>query len=443
MGRDRAENRTQEFARAQQRHEEAAKAKAAKMLGRDAQGKVVETRSLKDLRILVDKWYVRLRTKREKAPEEITDLKEVEAKIRDGTIPMRSVRSSTHIILAVRQLVHIQEGYQKEIKRTEKALKIIDKLNAALVENRNITNEELDEATKRLKDFHGVLKRKRIRIKKVTAKKVEHAIAKLEESKGMEGGDRAMNISRGCALVAAARLWAGPKRDKVIAGIVAYDHERECALRAYRDKWVLGQLSRFAEAPKEIFEYFVQDSQKLRVLEEIRRLFTGEAGRDMREMTDAEGWKRFLLDYIVQNNALFHIKDRIREGAEQRVALMERGIHVNDGKKIDYLVGHYAWLYKYMRRYFEEGDAKKRAEWKKKTLDKIKFLKVFMNSNKPRFICDELSDNADPYLAPVLEQLRPAVEAFERTNLITAKKHFEAARDELKAILEGPRPEAA
>jgi hypothetical protein len=66
---------------------------------------------------------------------------------------------------------------------------------------------------------------------------------------------------------------------------------------------------------------------------------------------------------------------------------------------------------------------------------KLEYMVLFLNSNKPRFILDELSESPDSYLAPVLAEMRPAILAFEAKDLKAAQKHFAQAALEMRKIV--------
>ncbi|MCI0503474.1 hypothetical protein L0Y65_02065 [Candidatus Micrarchaeota archaeon] len=95
-----------------------------------------------------------------------------------------------------------------------------------------------------------------------------------------------------------------------------------------------------------------------------------------------------------------------------------------DGKKPAHLSGDYSWVHRHIK---NERLGEARA--------KLDRLSLFLNSNKPRFIFDELSATRDSYLEPVLSEMRPAVAAFESKDLRAAQRHFAQAALEMRKIV--------
>jgi hypothetical protein len=133
-----------------------------------------------------------------------------------------------------------------------------------------------------------------------------------------------------------------------------------------------------------------------------------------------------ILMYIEANKDLFRVSKRQRQKAEERIAMMDRGIEPNEPGKVDYLIGHYAWLYRHVR----EGNTQKAKA-------KLDFLDLFVNSNKPRFILDELGKEPDPYMKDVLSETGKAVKAYEAEDFATAKGHFFKAVQLLQELING------
>jgi hypothetical protein len=145
-------------------------------------------------------------------------------------------------------------------------------------------------------------------------------------------------------------------------------------------------------------------------------------------MLDKRARKDSILRFLRANNSLFRVQEREREGAEKMVALMEAGIR-SKRKNVDVLIGHYGWLYRYVNQGDRQGARRK-----------IEDLRLFVKSNKPRFIFDELKKDPDSYLQPVMALFESALVAFEAEGFKTAKAQFERARDMMKEILR-PRGE--
>jgi hypothetical protein len=94
------------------------------------------------------------------------------------------------------------------------------------------------------------------------------------------------------------------------------------------------------------------------------------------------------------------------------------------GAKPTRLSGEYSWINRHIKH--ERLDAAR---------EKLAGLVRFLDSNKPRFILDELGQSPDSYLAPMLAELGPAVAAFEAKDLKAAQKHFASAALEMRKIV--------
>lgn len=414
----RGKDRRRAFDAAHERHTDYSKRSGALAIGRDENGHVKETRRLESFRIIVDKWYVRMGFKREDQEKlKGNSWMDVEGRLKEWDVPRRVLRFNTHIITAVRALKHLKEGYEKEIRDTEQIiLSALDTLNAWISESKRYTNSEIDKAIAQLTTAKEALEKKQVAVKCIVAvARLDNTIKMLEEAKKMQLGsrEREMQVSRACAVFTSVRNRVGQWRDRQIAGIVEWNHQKECALRVERDQWLFSQLSRFAEAAEQVFEFQTYDQNKLRVLEGIR------------ERIDQKKPKASILRYIKANSSLFRVNGRERKGAEDIIAVFEAGVaRKEDGKRIDYLIGHYGWLYRFVDK-GEKGKAK----------DKLDYLELFVNANKPRFILDELKKMPDKYLESVIAAMEKAVEAFEAEDFATAKNHFADARDRLKEIV--------
>ena len=91
---------------------------------------------------------------------------------------------------------------------------------------------------------------------------------------------------------------------------------------------------------------------------------------------------------------------------------------------MDYLIGHYAWLYRHVR----DGETQK-------ALAKLDYLELFVDANKPGFILDELSKEPDHYLKPIISKMGEAVKAFEQDDFETAKALFAECANQLGRIV--------
>ncbi len=93
-------------------------------------------------------------------------------------------------------------------------------------------------------------------------------------------------------------------------------------------------------------------------------------------------------------------------------------------KKPDHLTGDYGWLH----RHIKQGNIEE-------ARTRLDYMVLFLNSNKPRFILDELAESPESYLAPVLGHMGPAVAAFEAKDLKAAQAHFAQAALEMRKIV--------
>ena len=389
-------------------------------MGMDENGVAVDTRSIRAFRIFVDKWYVRLGFKREDGSKlKDSGWNDVEAALKGGTVPTRLVRIDTHIVPAVRALKHVREGYENEVRQTDALLGILDTLNHNLVEGKSKhADAELEEAIKLLKAAQEEVGKKQSLVKKVVARgRVEKAATMLEKAKGMEqGGKRDIQVGAACAVIVSARNRLSTWRDKEIAGKIEYNLQKECSLRVERDRWLYSQLSRFASDPGMVCTYMEADRTKVEVLVTIMKMLKEKAPKDD------------ILTYMVGKNQVFRISQKQRLKAEERKALMETG-EVKGKKNVDLLMSHYELLYLAIK----DG---KLPQAKKE----MRHLELFVCSNKPDFILDELSRSPDAYLAPVMTAMTAGVEALTFRHLDAAAVSFGKARDSLRAIIY-PRPQ--
>lgn len=377
-----------------------------RMLGRDKNGASVETLSPDAMRIKEDKWFVRLVFgKDDKAEMAGSKLEEAEAKIRQGGISRKEVRVITHIIRAVRLLDHIEEGYGKEIAETERIIRELDGLNVSLAGKAPHTNEEIDKAISFLENFgKSTLAKKHTAIKRIIAKeRLEQTVEMLKLALTLSPGEgRGMQLGAACAKFTSLRNRLALWRSADIAWRMEYNGMKACSLRIYRDIWLLSRLVAFADNPAKIGEYIEKDRQKLRVLGSIRAMLQSNIRKEA------------ILKIIEDNHSLFRIVERERIGAEDAIKAAEEKGELPEGeKKYDYQTGHLGWLYRHVK----SGE-------RKKALEKLSDLELFVNANKPRFILDELEKGHEPYLKGTVAAFRAAVLAFEANDYKAAQDGF-------------------
>ncbi|MEW6722531.1 MAG: hypothetical protein AB1324_04675, partial [Candidatus Micrarchaeota archaeon] len=273
------------------------------------------------------------------------------------------------------------------------------------------TDAEINTTITALQGADSALSKKEVVVKRLlTRSRVQKTIEMLEQAKGLSGNKRDFQVSRACAVFTSARNRLSVWRDKQVAGLMEHNLRKECALRAERDRWLHSQLARFAEIPEKVHAWEQEDSAKLAVLDEIESLLK----------TRKPDWDS-LLAKIAERSALFRVGNRERRQAEEKIRLMEEGIPPSEHGKTDYQIGHYAWLYRFAA-----------AKEKKKALEKVEYLRLFVKGNKPGFILDELSQSPDLYHGPLLESLDRAVAAYDSKNFAAAAGHFASAREAIR-----------
>jgi hypothetical protein len=418
----RERGRKQEFERARERHIIRARKSRAYMLGRDEDGKPRETRSIADFPVIVDKWFVHLGFSREdgKKLKEMS-LTEIEARLKKGSIPRMPVGMNTHIITAVRALKHIHGSYLAELEEADLIIGVLQKSNLAIVEKKcGYTEQDIEGAIKQLEDTDKLmLARKQAAPKRIARGRIKKTVKMLEDAKAMPPGNkRDRKVWNACAVYASAPVWLGKHRDKDVAGKMEYNLQKEFTLRHARDVWLFSQMAKFARYTEDCYGYWAMDMEKLAVLGEIRKRLRGR-----KDKGDA-------LAFIKEKNPLFRVSERKREHAEERIELMESGVMPGGRGKVDFQIGHYALLYRYVR----EG----RIEAARRKID---HLDLFVKANKPGFILGELKELPDSYLAPVIEELGKAVAAFEAKELDAAKTHFTNAQGLMNSIVNPRKPE--
>jgi hypothetical protein len=406
----RAGERRNEFQRAKSLHEGISRRSGSHVYGLTEEGKPKQTRKLSSFHLVMDKWTVYMGFKRE--DRELLDsmpVSEIESRAKNGDVPRKVVRHHTHIIRAVRLQKHIRKGYESELAETDALLMSMDTANHTLAAIRKKhTGADLDACIACLTEVDAVLSRKEVVVKRLlTRQRVQKTVEMLEAAKRIEGNKRDFQVSRACAVFTSARNRLGGWRDRQVAGLVEYNHQKECAIRLERDRWLFSQFARFAEIPEKIHEWCLFDRNKLAVLDELEKTLKERK----------PNWES-VLALIKANHSLFRVGKREREKAEEKIRLMEEGLPPGEHGKTDYLIGHYAWLYRFVR-----------CKEKQKALEKIEYLRLFVNGNKPRFIFDELGQEPDLYIGPVLGPLGNAVDAFEARNFEEAKKHFALSRE--------------
>ncbi len=404
---ERHQRRAGHFKAAKDTHASHSRKSGFYAIGRDSHGVAVETRKISDLRMIVDQWYVRMSFKREDREKLKGTWKQVEGQLKEGKVPRKLVKMDTHIISAVRTLKHVRKGYQEELESTDTVLALLDAINIEVASKcGTITNSEIDNVISALDALDAWLSRKQVAVKKIVSRgRLAQAREMFEQAKEKKGA----HVARACAVFTSLRNRLGTWRDRQVAGIAEYNLQRECALRVERDQWLFSRLAVFAAAAERVSQFQMFDEHKRTVITEVRRMIAEKEP------------KQRILRYLEANKDLFRVSKRAREKAEHNIFLMANGkMPKDEGTKVDYLIGHYAWLYRHVR----DGDTQK-------ALAKLDYLELFVSANKPGFILDELSKEPDHYMGPVIELMRKANQAFWQDDFEAAKKLYGEAADEL------------
>ncbi|MFH1394345.1 MAG: hypothetical protein ABII71_06230 [Candidatus Micrarchaeota archaeon] len=402
----RVEERGRAFLKARDTHSALSRRSGDFSLGRNARGELKDAREPVGLRMFVRRWYVRIGFMREDK-ERLADhtRQGLESLIKHGMVPRKQHFFHTHILIATRVLMGIRSAYEKEIENTEIALRILDELNVTLATKKTgITNDDIDDAVRKLSSFDwNGLSRKQVAVKRIIAReKLWETVRMLKECRELDGGERVFKLMAACAKFTALRSRLGQWRDSDIAGIVEYNHERECSLRMKRDIWLFSQLSRFAHMPERVHEFCELDLPKMQAL----RIAEGMVRRGERASD--------ILSFLQEKRSLF----RMEKGARNDENVDD------EGKAFDPLKGHYSALEEAIR----ERD-------RKKAVEKVGHLRIFINANKPGFILDELKREPDPYLADVVGHMERAVGAFSKEDFRGAREGFRKALAAMSLIL--------
>lgn len=207
-----------------------------------------------------------------------------------------------------------------------------------------------------------------------------------------------------------------------------YTAEREFALRAERDRWLLYHLERFAEDPEAAYLNAVQDSKKTDVLRLIKKLLSAidKAATSIRILEKAEPKTSKSREYKETRlpEARTELEEKTHELRKCMWANFSLFIDYVD-EKLDYLPGEYGWILKHVK----TGDLEK-------ARGKADELLSPLAASSPRFIFDELSKNHDPYLQDMLAELGKGLKALEAQEFKTAQTYFVQAAQEMRSIVQ-------
>ncbi|MFH0884609.1 MAG: hypothetical protein V1861_02775 [Candidatus Micrarchaeota archaeon] len=428
----RSKDRKEAFKKAEVLHGTISKVSGASALGRDENGVQKETRDPSGFRgVVLVKWYVRLSFKHEDRNRlNGKSLAEVESVIKEGKEPRKRIPIETHIITAVRLLKHMRHSYEKEIRQSESLLQLLDKANMDLADrSTGCTDEGIQSVYCQLEAIKPELEKKEVAIKRiVTCARIAKTLDHLDTALSLPmGSERAMEVSRACAVLTSVRNRLGTWRSKQVAGISRYNLQKEYSLRAARDRWLYAAFTRLKEVmwpdyvhksrdgkESSFKDWSAQDEARLAVLQQFERMLRSRKPKD----TDKEAFTKAKLDYLAANHNLFRIEGRDNSDSEAQIRMCEEGITPKEHGRIDYLLGHYRQLYRFVR----SGDTAKAKA-------KIDHLKTFVNANKPSFILGELEKEPDPYLVPVIEHLSRGILAYDNGDFRQAELRMSMCKD--------------
>lgn len=367
------------------------------------------------LKLYVRSWYVRIGFGLEDSKKlEDIPIQTLEKSLKTKDTPRKTTYREMHLLEAVRLIKHILLGYEKEKQEIEETLRGLDLVNLSLALNISLgcSNVQIDQAIAKLTDCLTNLENKKVAIKKLLAPfRINATIKMLEEAKSLEDGKRKQKISQACAKFTSARArleW----RENQIEQIVTYTQIRLNVLEIRLDKWLLDQLSVFADKAVELYAHINKDDIKLATLSRVQRRARVQADIDE------------LKKYLKIKSSLFTVPERQKEGADAIVEQMRLGLNPAQGRKIDFLIGHYRWLYRYISR----------QDWKS-AKRKIIYLRTFVNANKPSYIVEQIKALGEKKFSLVLTHLLDALSMFTLKRPREATFNFEQAEAEMRKII--------
>jgi hypothetical protein len=359
--------------------------------GRDENGQSAQTFPPHKLGIHVYGWIVEIDFKRQDNHLlEGLDWKKMESIVKQGAVPAKTSTQSNHIIISLRQLKHIRNGYPAEKKNTDELLAALDRVNLDLAYAKGeIEDSQIDSAIKTLADAALEVSRKTSCLKKkVALQKIKKTILKLHEAKLLPENNRKFAVGAACAIFTAARERIGTWRDKEIAWLHLRTTQRENALRIERDSWLLSQLEWLSlhQNCKSMSTYVFFDQKRL--------------------------------------ETIFEMGEMLRQKKPDAAAIL-RVAEKNQKHFLKFIKSYPTFL-----GYLRAGEPKK-------ALQSLHSIEKFLKSNKPRFIYEELSKSPDPYLKGTLSLFGQALVEFEYRHFLQAAELFAASKKALEGAAKG------
>ncbi|NYZ74374.1 hypothetical protein H0O00_04485 [Candidatus Micrarchaeota archaeon] len=419
-------DRTRALARAKQKSDEIAMRSGSYMVGRNADGEAVHTQTPDSLNIKVSGWFVRTLFRKDDTKRlEGTAWREVEMMVKERAVPKMVVVHGNHIITATRGLKHACESYERSMESDIPVIRDLYKLNEGI--NRkggSASNEDIDAHIRSLEGFRKRFTDARSALFHFVGRgRLEEAIQKFTLARDGPPNKRAFAISSACAVLNSVPERLTKWKDGERPNRFMRTRRRECSLRVERDRWLLAQFAKFATNPGRELKFVKMDLEKRESMEVLRQKIEAacKLEKDLRKL------KR------KKDNSVEHLRLIKEKYAELKKAVSDahryfhakKGLCTEDGKKPAFLLAHHSWIDRYLLNYKFE-----------KALDKTDYFMLLLDSNKPRFILDELSKDPDPYLEKaVLPGLKLAVEAMEAEDFKNAGGNFVFAMKKMRDIV--------
>ncbi|RME79023.1 MAG: hypothetical protein D6769_03465 [Methanobacteriota archaeon] len=401
------------FAKARNKQLSRMRASGKLIMGKDEEGKKVETLPTHELRIFVNMWWTRILFTRDNKAEALQyGHKEIEESY-FARMFKRRVDIITHVIRGVRALRHIRENYEKELDDIDKRLLPLEELNINVVENADLRT--IRRAIANLEALRDSMRKKSsIVYGAITSSRITDVIRLLKKAE--EDPKRRQFLCN----AAGASFWAVNRRlcswrEKNIAGIYYYDVARENSLRQYRDVWLLAQFGRYAEKTEEFFVYYEAERVKIAALDLIEKAL---------EARDYSLAMRYISDFEPG------FTDSATPFYKEGVVLVRSYKDIAKDEKTIPLITHYRAIGRALKPEREGG----RPRWKE-AMKALEFARMFVMANKPDFIEEELSKAGEPYIEELLPLLAEANKEFFDKKFNLAKKAYKKLFTRAKEVL--------
>ncbi|MDD5171773.1 MAG: hypothetical protein PHF60_01935 [Candidatus ainarchaeum sp.] len=410
----------------------------AYMLGRDDKGKVIDTYTPASLDIIVKGWFVQTIFKKDDLDALAgIDWRDVEAMIKQRAVPQKPVSESEgHIITATRQLKDIRQQYERSLGKDDAGDVKADvasqdpqvlafyQLNIGMSNKSNTASvQDIWIHIKTLEGFRSIFENKKTALGRfVGLGRLEEAIRKFRSAAHAQPDERSFAITAACAVFNSVNERQTTWKNKHNAEMAARTFGRECSLRVERDRWFHEICRKWASNVGRLQEFMEEDEKKKNVLAELKEkipplcaLQKTIAGMKARKHQTDE-----------HRTEIRQKENEFKTAINDAHKYMWEKAHLfsKDGEKPRRLTGHYFWINRYLlQRDFES------------MADKIDGQILFLDSNKPGFVLDALSQNVDPYLETALGAFKFGVVAFEAKDFKEATRQFWVVESEMCKIV--------